>query len=268
MNAFFDTKDGTKNILAFKASENFQRYSIGVELKTARFDMSANLYRPIGNNIIADKKVLQGWDITAKGNIPNYDQVSVGMGTYTFDGVGNTVVKGNKLIAEFKPNPMITVRGEYDKPNGESAQTDISVDFKWAFDTPIQDQMKSTPVPSAGAVWHKRYDKVERHYDIKTAEVDRMAPVGTTVQSTDIQDSTGDKTVRSGDGTTQDSAYALTSGKTYAINAFIGNVPSGVTPTVEAEVVGSGTSGTDFQFKNGATKYRCCRCTIHQYTGR
>ncbi len=253
VNAFFDTKDGTKNILAFKASENFQRYSIGVELKTARFDMSANLYRPIGNNIIADKKVLQGWDITAKGNIPNYDQVSVGMGTYTFDGVGNTVVKGNKLIAEFKPNPMITVRGEYDKPNGESAQTDISVDFKWAFDKSIQDQMKSAPVPSAGAVWHKRYDKVERHYDIKTAEVDRMAPVGTTVQSTDIQDSTGDKTVRSGDGTTQDSAYALTSGKTYAINAFIGNVPSGVTPTVEAEVVGSGTSGTDFQFKNGAT---------------
>ena len=60
VNAFFDSKDGTKNILAFKSSENFQRFSVGAELKTARFDMAANLYRRIGNNIIDDKKVLQG----------------------------------------------------------------------------------------------------------------------------------------------------------------------------------------------------------------
>ncbi len=253
VNAFFDSKDGTKNILAFKASDNFQRFSVGAELKTARFDMAANLYRRIGNTIIDDKKVLQGWDITAKGNIPNYEQVSVGVGTYRFDGVEDTVVRGNKLIAEFTPNAVVTVRGTYDKPNGESAQTDISVDFKLAFDKSIQDQLKSAPVSGTDAVWHKRYDKVERHYDIKTAEVDTTKPVGNTVQSADIQDSTGDKTVRSGDGTTQDSAYALTSGKTYAIDAFIGNVPSGVTPTVKAEIIGSGTSGTDFQFKNGAT---------------
>ncbi len=253
VNAFFDTKDGTKNILAFKASDTFQRFSVGAELKTARFDMAANLYRRIGNNIINDKKVLHGWDITAKGSIPNYEQLSVGVGTYRFDGVEDTVVRGNKLIAEFTPNAMITVRGEYDKPNGESAQTDISVDFKLAFNKSIQDQLQSASVSATDAVWHKRYDKVERHYDIKTAEVDTTKPVGNTVQSADIQDSTGDKTVRSGDGTTQDSAYALTSGKTYAIDAFIGNVPSGVTPTVNAEIVGSGTSGTDFQFKNGST---------------
>ncbi len=195
VNAFFDTKDGTKNILALKASENFQRYSIGAELKTAQFDMSANLYRPIGNNIVADKKVLRGWDITAKGNIPNYEQVSVGVSTYKFDGVEDTVVKGNKLLAEFRPNPVITIRGEYDKPNGESAKTDISVDFKLAFDKPIQDQMKFTPVPSADTVWHKRYDKVERQYDIKTAEVSMSISDTLTMRNLVVPYTSGTQTV-------------------------------------------------------------------------
>ncbi len=42
VNAFFDTKDGTRNIFALKSSENFQRFSVGAELKTARFDLSTN----------------------------------------------------------------------------------------------------------------------------------------------------------------------------------------------------------------------------------
>ncbi len=268
VNAFFDTKDGTKNILALKSSENFQRYSIGAELKTARFDLSTNLYRPIGNNIIDDKKVLRGWDITAKGNIPNYDQVSVGVGAYTFDGVEDTVVKGNKLIAEFRPNPTVTIRGEYDKPSGESAQTNISVDFKWAFGKPIQDQMKSAPVPSAGTVWHKRYDKVERQHDIKTAEVE-TTPTLPIVSSGAIS-SNSDNTIASGDGKTEATAFVLPDNNKFEIKKFI-NAPTGAvkaelnsrtainsrtatTPTVAVtvEVMGSGTLGTEFAFEDSA----------------
>ncbi len=254
VNAFFDSKDGTKNILAFKASENFQRFSVGAELKTARFDMAANLYRRIGNNIIDDKKVLQGWDITAKGNIPNYEQLSVGVGTYRFDGVEDTVVRGNKLIAEFTPNAMITVRGTYDKPNGESAQTDISVDFKLAFDKSIQDQLKSAPVSATDAVWHKRYDKVERQYDIKTAEVDSTPALGSTLSDAD---KTANK-ISEGDGITEGSAYALQNGEQYDVADFIRNIPDSLKTTagvidpnkvtVKAEqVAGDGKKGTDYQ---------------------
>ncbi len=261
VNAFFDTKDGTKNILALKSSENFQRYSIGAELKTARFDMSANLYRRIGNNIVADKKVLQGWDMTAKGNIPNYENISVGINTYKFDGVGNTVVKGNKLIAEFKPNPVITVRGEYDRPSGESAQTDISVDFKLAFDKPIQDQMKSAPVSGAGTVWHKRYDKVERQYDIKTAEAE-STPTLPVVSAGTIDSSSG-KTIASGDGKTEATAFVLPDNNKFAIKKFIDaptdavraelNSRTAISPTVAVTVtVMRGTLGTEFAFEDSA----------------
>ncbi len=254
VNAFIDSKDGTRNILAFKASENFQRFSVGAELKTARFGLSANLYRPIGNNIIDDKKVLRGWDITAKGNIPNYEQVSVGVNTYEFDGVEDTVVKGNKLLAEFRPNPVITIRGEYDKPSGESAQTDISVDFKLAFGKPIQDQLQSAPVSGASPVWHKRYDKVERHYDIKTAEVDSTPVLGNTLSAAD---KTANK-ISAGDGVTEQTAYALQNGEQYDVADFIGNIPDSlkttagvidpnkVTVTVE-KVGGDGVKSTDYE---------------------
>ncbi len=254
VNAFFDTKDGTKNILAFKASNTFQRFSVGAELKTAQFDMAANLYRRIGNTIIDDKKVLQGWDITAKGSIPNYEQVSVGVGTYRFDGVGDTVVKGNKLIAAFSPNAMVTVRGEYDKPNGESAKTDISVDFKLAFNKSIQDQLKSASVSATDAVWHKRYDKVERHYDIKTAEVDSTPALGSTLSDAD---KTANK-ISAGDGITEGSAYALQNGEQYDVADFIRNIPDSLKTTagvidpnkvtVKAEqIAGDGKKGTDFE---------------------
>ncbi len=247
VNAFFDSKDGTKNILAFKASDNFQRFSVGAELKTARFDMAANLYRRIGNNIIDDKKVLQGWDITAKGNIPNYEQVSVGVNTYRFDGVEDTVVRGNKLIAEFTPNAMITVRGTYDKPNGESAQTDISVDFKLAFDKSIQDQLKSVPISSTDAVWHKRYDKVERQYDIKTAEAQSTPTLGTAISSTDL----AANNISDGDGQTEQSAYALQNGEHYDILKFAGTVDSSLSTdnikVTVTKVSGDGVKGTDFQ---------------------
>ncbi len=242
-----------------------------VELKTARFDLSTNLYRPIGNNIIDDKKVLQGWDITAKGHIPNYEQVSVGVGSYTFDGVGDTVVKGNKLIAEFTPNPVLTLRGEYDKPNGESAQTDISVDFKLAFGKSIQDQMKSASVsPSIDTAWHKRYDKVERKYDIKTAEVD-TTPTLPVVTAATITSSSG-KAVASGDGKTQATAFVLPDGNKFEIKKFI-DAPTGAvkatqtdllsrstlssrtatTPTVAVTVtVIRGTLGKEFTFEDSA----------------
>ncbi len=260
VNAFFDSKDGTKNILAFKSSENFQRFSVGAELKTARFDMAANLYRRIGNNIIDDKKVLQGWDITAKGNIPNYEQVSVGVNTYRFDGVGDTVVKGNKLIAEFTPNAVVTVRGEYDKPNGESAQTDISVDFKLAFGKSIQDQLqsalKSTPISGTDTVWHKRYDKVERHYEIRTADAENTPALGDTLSAAD---KTANK-ISAGDGTTEGSAYALQNGEQYDVADFLGDIPdtlkttggaidpNKVTVKVEQVAGDDGAEGTDYEF--------------------
>ena len=259
VNAFFDSKDGTKNILAFKSSENFQRFSVGAELKTARFDLSTNLYRRIGNNIIDDKKVLQGWDITAKGNIPNYEQVSVGVGTYRFDGVGDTVVKGNKLIAEFKPNTVLTVRGEYDKPNGESAKTDISLDFKLAFGKSISEQLqsafKSAPVsPSTDAVWQKRYDKVERQYDIRTAEAQSTPTLGTAISSAEL----AANKISSGDGTTEQSAYTLQNGEQYDVSTFIGDVDDSlktkagaidtdkITVTV-VKVSGDGVKSTGFE---------------------
>ncbi len=257
VNAFFDSKDGTKDILTFKASDTFQRFSVGAELKTAQFDMAANLYRRIGNNIIDDKKVLQGWDITAKGSMPRYEQVSVGVNTYRFDGVGDTVVKGNKLIAEFTPNAMVTVRGEYDKPSGKSAQTDISVDFKLAFGKSIQDQLKSASVSGTDSVWHKRYDKVERHYDIKTAEVQeaQSAPtLGTAISSTDL----ATNKISGGDGTAETSAYTLQNGEQYDVEDFVGDIPdtlkttggvidpTKVTVKVE-QVDGDGEKGKDYE---------------------
>ena len=253
---FLIARTGQRIYLLFKSSDNFQRFSVGAELKTARFDLSTNLYRRIGDTIIDDKKVLQGWDITAKGNIPNYEQVSLGVNTYRFDGVGDTVIKGNKLIAEFRPNPVITVRGEYDRPNGESAKTDISVDFKLAFGKSIQDQLKSTSVFSGtNSVWHKRYDKVERHYDIKTAEAQSAPTLGTAISSTDL----AANKISDGDGTTKESAYTLQNSEQYDLADFIGDIPdtlettggdidpNKVTVTAE-QVGGDGAEGTDYQF--------------------
>ncbi len=167
VNGFIDNKDGTQTAFTFNPSGVYQRYSLGLELKTAAFDVSANMYRPMSKGIIKDYKVLKGWDITTKGKIPLAPALSLGVHMYNFDGVNDAVVKGNKLIAEYKPNRTITLRGEYDKPNGDAAKTNIFMGFKWDFATAVQTPSQAT---KSAAVWHKRYDKVERQYDVKIAK--------------------------------------------------------------------------------------------------
>ncbi len=247
VNGFIDNKDGTQTAFTFNPSGVYQRYSLGLELKTAAFDVSANIYRPMSTGIIKEYKVLKGWDITTKGKIPLAPALSLGVNMYTFDGVDDAMVKGNKLIAEYKPTPVITLRGEYDKPNGDAAKTHIFMGFKWDFATAAQTPSQAT---KSAAVWHKRYDKVERQYDVKIAKAktETTPTLGNNISSADMK-STDNTPVRSGDGKTQATAYGLVSGKIYNVKDFLGTVPSSVTPTVKVEKI-SGTNGTDFQFKD------------------
>ena len=249
VNGFIDNKDGTQTAFTFNPSGVYQRYSLGLELKTAAFDVSANIYRPMSKGIIKEYKVLKGWDITTKGAIPLAPALSLGVNMYTFDGVDDAMVKGNKLIAEYKPNRTITLRGEYDKPNGGAAKTNIFMGFKWDFATAAQTPSQAT---KSAAVWHKRYDKVERQYDVKIAKAKaKTTPtLGNNISSADMQ-STDNTPVRSGDGKTQATAYGLVSGKIYNVKDFLGTVPSGVTPTVKVEKISG--NDDDFQFKNGNT---------------
>ena len=175
-------------------------------------------------------------------------------------GLAIRLLRVNKLIAEFTPNAVVTVRGEYDKPNGESAQTDISVDFKLAFGKSIQDQLqsalKSTPISGTDTVWHKRYDKVERHYEIRTADAENTPALGDTLSAAD---KTANK-ISAGDGTTEGSAYALQNGEQYDVADFLGDIPdtlkttggaidpNKVTVKVEQVAGDDGAEGTDYEF--------------------
>ncbi len=169
-NIFIDSKDGAGKFYTF-GNKAYKRLSLGLELKTGAFDLSANMYRPMGSAVILGRKVMKGFDMTAKGNIPSFESLSVGLNTYKFDGVADKVEQGNKLIVEYKPNSIITIRGEYDKPKSSSAQTNVYAGFKFAFGTTNTMQQNS-----GGTAWHKRYDKVERSYEVKTAETAKSAP--------------------------------------------------------------------------------------------
>ncbi len=238
VNIFIDSKDGAGKFYTF-GSKAYKRLSLGLELKTGAFDLSANMYRPMGSAVILGRKVMKGFDMTAKGNLT--DTLNIGLNTYKFDGVADKVEQGNKLILEFKPNSIITIRGEYDKPKSSSAQTNVYAGFKFAFGTTNTRQQNSS-----GTAWDKRYDKVERSYEVKTAEVETMQPVPIAGRSS--ISSKGGKTIRSGDGTTKDTAFQLSNNNKYDIISFV-NLPDGVTPTVTA-AIDTGTEGADFQFRN------------------
>ena len=170
VNLFIDTKDGENKFWRLSNNQVFRRLSLGLELKTGIFDFSANYYDPVGNATIRNQKTLKGYDITAKGHIPNLESLSVGLSTYRFSGTTDTIDQGNKLIAEFKPNSILTLRAEYDKPKSEKAKTEFYTGLKWAFNTSPEDQLK--PLNIGGDAWAKRYDKVERQYEIRTEDVD------------------------------------------------------------------------------------------------
>ncbi len=163
-NFFLDTKDGSKRLYNFNSKDVFQRISLGFELKTGAFDFSSNYYSPVGESIILNEKVMKGYDATAKGHISN--AFNIGLTAYKFMGVTSKVEQGNKLIAEFKPNSLISVRAEYDKPNTGKAKIRLHTGVRFAFDTPLADQLK--PLAVKGNAWAKRYDKVERRYEILT----------------------------------------------------------------------------------------------------
>ncbi len=139
-NIFIDSKDGAGKFYTF-GNKAYKRLSLGLELKTGGFDLSANMYRPMGSAVILGRKVMKGFDMTAKGTVT--DTLNIGLNTYKFDGVADKVEQGNKLILEFKPNSIITIRGEYDKPKSSSAQTNVYAGFKFAFGTSNTRQQNS-----------------------------------------------------------------------------------------------------------------------------
>ncbi len=235
-NIFIDSKDGAGKFYTF-GSKAYKRLSLGLELKTGGFDLSANMYRPMGSAVILGRKVMKGFDMTAKGTVT--DTLNIGLNTYKFDGVADKVEQGNKLILEFKPNSIITIRGEYDKPKSSSAQTNVYAGFKFAFGT-----TNTTPQNSSGTAWAKRYDKVERSYEVKTAEAETIKVFG----SPSVSSKQGNNQIRNGDGNSEDTALKLKNNNKYDVKSFISGVPDGITPTVTVERI-SGTLNVDFAFE-------------------
>ena len=247
VNLFLDTKDGDGQFWRFTSNETFRRVSLGLELKTGVFDFSANYYNPLGNSVIQGQKVLKGYDVTAKGHIPNAEFLSIGVNTYRFSGVADVVEQGNKLIAEFKPNSVLTLRGEYDKPKDGEAKTEFFTGLRLAFNKPLSEQLK--PLNISGDAWAKRYDKVERQYEIRTA--DALVVLGTPLTRAQLTA----KRISGGDGATEQSAYALRNGEQYEILDFLGTVDSSLTgATVNdnikvsvTKISGDGKKGEDYE---------------------
>ncbi len=177
-NVFFDAKDGNKRFWSLSKKESFQRVSLGLELKTAIFDTSANWYRPVSKGIIKDQKVLKGWDATVKGKVPGINGVAVGISTYKFTGTNGNTDEGNKAIVKFKPMQALTIKVEYDKPKGEKAKTKIAADFVF------MGANSTSKNPNAPDVWAKRYDKVDRRYEVLTENVIQSAAIAGTASST------------------------------------------------------------------------------------
>ena len=240
-NIFIDSKDGAGKFYTF-GNKAYKRLSLGLELKTGGFDLSANMYRPMGSAVILGRKVMKGFDMTAKGTVT--DTLNIGLNTYKFDGVADKVEQGNKLILEFKPNSIITIRGEYDKPKSSSAQTNVYAGFKFAFGTSTQQNSGG----NTWGAWAKRYDKVERSYEVKTAEVETTNPVPIAGRSS-VNSKSGQK-ILSGDGTTENTAFQLANNNKYDIKSFV-DLPDGVTPTAKVERRSGGNADFAFEKTDG-----------------
>ena len=80
---------------------------MGLELKTAGFDISANMYRPLTKGIVKNHNMPKGWGITAKGQLPMKKGIALGLNMYRFDGVydgeKDIIKQGKKGIAEYTP---------------------------------------------------------------------------------------------------------------------------------------------------------------------
>ena len=252
INTFVDSRDS----LSFNINKGYVRSSVGLELKTAGFDISANIYRPLTKGIVKDHKVLKGWDITAKGQLPIKKDIALGVSIYRFDGVHDgekdIIKQGKKGIAEYTPNQIITLRGTYDKPNKGQASTNINLNFKFAFGKSFAEQWKPIKTSGNNAVWHKRFNKIERDYTVKIVKVktNPTPPIGGVVRS---------KTSASGTTFTptwNNPTSVTYEGKTYTTTSSDTNTKLSYTFAVIASDVGGVSVGetTNFNTTTGQIK--------------
>lgn len=169
-NAFFD-QDFTRQV---------SRASLGLELWHDWLRLGSNLYLPLSSWRDSEdftntqERAARGWDIKAKGYLPNYRQIAITGGYEEWSGdkvglFGTTETEKNPKIwsygLQYTPFPLLTASVNR-QDSGQAHNTEVMIGFTWYFGKDMDYHLSGTEVQQARSVSGGRHDFVDRNNNI------------------------------------------------------------------------------------------------------
>ncbi len=155
-NMFFFDMSTLKRDFDIKAH---YQHSVGLEIKRESFEITSNLYIPR-----APENLKNGWDVTAKKTLFLKPNISIGGGKYRLNSFmkdRRAVVTGNKVFVEFKPNSILTISAQHNRPKQGKVTNSVSMEVKFGLNRPWRQQWKQF-ADRQDTVWRTRYDAAAR----------------------------------------------------------------------------------------------------------
>ncbi|MGA1635698.1 MAG: inverse autotransporter beta domain-containing protein, partial [Gemmobacter sp.] len=174
-NAFFDRA----------LRQGLNRASVGLDLRSDRFTLSANRYIGLGGwrpgRPGYEVRALSGHDLELSGSLPGMPHLSLSGRVYDWDGA--KPVSGREIALIYAPGPHLNARLGYADEGAGDTGLRASFAARYVFGVPLAAQF-GAGAPERASVWDRRFEKVRRENTLRTEERIAPAAAGTILEST------------------------------------------------------------------------------------
>ncbi len=164
---------GVNTFYDWLSDPDVERWSVGVEARSAWLDLHANWYQGRGNDRDGDTLYYSpdGWDVEIAAHLPEAPWVELGASYYLWEGEGGQDdLEGLRYGLSLKPFTLWNIGFEYDDPDGDGGSWGVKTDLNYQFGVPLSNQLALRGTQGTPDLWSRRYEKVEREYAIRVRE--------------------------------------------------------------------------------------------------
>ena len=164
---------GVNTFYDWLSDPDVERWSVGVEARSAWLDLYANWYQGRGND--RDRDTLyyspDGWDVEIAAHLPEAPWVELGASYYLWEGEGGQDdLEGLRYGLSLNPVSLFNLHLEYDDPQGSGGSWGVEADLNYQLGVPLSNQLSFRGGEGTPDLWSRRYEKVEREYAIRVRE--------------------------------------------------------------------------------------------------
>jgi hypothetical protein len=174
-NAFFDRA----------LRQGLNRASVGLDLRSDRFTLSANRYISLGGwqpgRPGHEVRALSGHDLEIEGTLPGLPHLSLAGRVYEWDGA--KPISSREVALVYAPGPHLNARLSYADEGAGGAGLRAQLAGRYVFGVPVAAQFGAAATERA-SVWDRRFEKVRRENELRREERIAPAAAGTIVEST------------------------------------------------------------------------------------